>query len=170
MKKACVAIVIAALLILPTAAAARGGHGYGHRGYSSSIHLSSSGDVAVGILLGGLAVALATRPYRYPSYGYRYPSYGYVYPSYGYRSDYRYSGYGYRRDYRYPRYGYRRYYQPTYAPPPPPRYVQHRNCSPIQGNGTYHGRPARFGGTHCYDRYGNGYVVPGSAQFIYYLR
>ena len=154
MKKACAAIAIAALLALPTAAVAdgwRGGHGYGHRGYSSSIRVSSSGDVAVGILLGGLAVALATQPYRYSGYGYR--------------RDYRYSGYGYRRDYRYSR-----HYQPYYAPPPPPHYVHHGNCSPIQGNGSYHGRPARFGGTHCFDGYGNGYVVPGSAQFLYYLR
>jgi hypothetical protein len=32
----------------------------------------------------------------------------------------------------------------------------------------YHGRPARIGGTMCYDRFGRAYIVPGSRYVIRY--
>jgi hypothetical protein len=54
----------------------------------------------------------------------------------------------------------------TYAPPPPVL----GNCQATVGTGYYQGRPAQFGGTMCFDRYGRGYVTPGSRYFMGYLR
>jgi len=56
---------------------------------------------------------------------------------------------------------------PVYvAAPPRARY----DCRPTTGTGWAAGRPALFGGTFCYDQYGNGYVVAGSEYLIGYLR
>jgi hypothetical protein len=42
-------------------------------------------------------------------------------------------------------------------------------CHPVVGHGRDHfGRQAKFGGTMCYDRFGNGYVVAGSRHVIHY--
>ena len=43
-------------------------------------------------------------------------------------------------------------------------------CLRTTGTGTWYGRPARFGGTLCYDPAGRAYVIPGSARFVGYLR
>jgi len=43
-------------------------------------------------------------------------------------------------------------------------------CHPVVGYGHDHfGRRAEFGGTMCYDRFGRGYVVPGSRYLIRYF-
>ncbi len=77
-------------------------------------------------------------PY-YPYYPY-YPSY----PSYGYGS---YSYYGHHSS------------QPSHQ----------RRCHPVTGIGRdRYGRKAKFGGTMCYDRYGNSYIVRGSRHVIHY--
>lgn len=41
-------------------------------------------------------------------------------------------------------------------------------CHNVSKDGYAHGRNARIGGTMCYDRYGQGYVVPGSRYVIHY--
>ena len=72
-----------------------------------------------------------------------YPYYPY-YPSYGYGS---YSYYGHHSS------------QPSHQ----------RRCHPVTGIGRdRYGRKAKFGGTMCYDRYGNSYIVPGSRHVIHY--
>ena len=43
-----------------------------------------------------------------------------------------------------------------------------RDCKPTTGTGLYQGRPAKFGGTFCYDANGQGYIVPGSQYVIGY--
>lgn len=55
---------------------------------------------------------------------------------------------------------------PRYAAPAPP---QLGNCQPTTGTGYANGRPALYGGTACYDAWGNMYVTPGSEYFIRYL-
>jgi hypothetical protein len=45
-----------------------------------------------------------------------------------------------------------------------------RACHPVVGHGLdAFGRQAKFGGTMCYDRFGNGYVVAGSQHVIHYF-
>jgi len=61
------------------------------------------------------------------------------------------------------------------ASSPPPRYRPAAqpalgNCRPTTGTAYLNGRLARFGGTMCYDGYGNAYVVSGSEHFIGYIR
>jgi len=41
-----------------------------------------------------------------------------------------------------------------------------RGCESVSKHGTWEGREARIGGTRCYDRYGEAYVVPGSRYLI----
>jgi hypothetical protein len=57
--------------------------------------------------------------------------------------------------------------------PPPPAvryYPAVRPCHPVIGHGVdQFGRRAKFGGTMCYDGYGNGYVVAGSQHVIHYF-
>lgn len=49
-------------------------------------------------------------------------------------------------------------------------YAKHSyGCHPVSKVKWHHGRKARFGGTMCYDQYGNGYVVPGSRYLVGYL-
>ena len=43
------------------------------------------------------------------------------------------------------------------------------DCHPVKKKGYFHGRPAKIGGTMCYDRYGNGYIAKGSRYVIKYL-
>ena len=43
-------------------------------------------------------------------------------------------------------------------------------CLSTTGTGTWNGRPARFGGTMCYDPAGRAYILPGSQRFLDYLR
>ena len=43
-----------------------------------------------------------------------------------------------------------------------------RRCHGITTDGYFHGRYAKIGGTMCYDRYGNGYIVDGSRYLIHY--
>jgi hypothetical protein len=64
-----------------------------------------------------------------------------------------------------PRYPY--YPYPPYPPGPPAAALG--NCQPTTGVGFLNGRRAEFGGTMCYDAYGNGYVLPQSQRFIRYL-
>jgi hypothetical protein len=41
-------------------------------------------------------------------------------------------------------------------------------CQPVIGRGfDQFGRPAKVAATMCYDRFGNGYVVPGSERIIH---
>jgi hypothetical protein len=61
------------------------------------------------------------------------------------------------------------------SPPPPRQYYAPPQpalggCRPTTGTGYLNGHPARFGGTMCYDTYGNAYVLRGSEHFIGYLR
>ncbi len=44
------------------------------------------------------------------------------------------------------------------------------NCRPITGTGYLNGRPALYGGTACYDAWGNAYAMRGSEYFIRYLQ
>lgn len=55
-----------------------------------------------------------------------------------------------------------------YRPAPVIRYYPAvRACHPVVGHGLdQFGRRAKFGGTMCYDRFGNGYVVAGSQHVI----
>ncbi len=43
------------------------------------------------------------------------------------------------------------------------------NCIRTTGTGTSYGRPAQFGGTMCYDRAGQAYIIGGSQRFLGYL-
>lgn len=43
------------------------------------------------------------------------------------------------------------------------------DCHPVKKKGYFHGRPAKVGGTMCYDRYGNGYIAKGSRYLIKYI-
>jgi hypothetical protein len=56
---------------------------------------------------------------------------------------------------------------PRYRPAPQPALG---NCRYTTGRAYLNGRLARFGGTMCYDGYGNAYIVTGSEHFIGYLR
>lgn len=42
-----------------------------------------------------------------------------------------------------------------------------RGCHPVSFTQWRYGRPVRVGATMCYDRYGYGYVLPGSERTIY---
>ncbi len=58
---------------------------------------------------------------------------------------------------------------------PAPRYVaparpQLGNCKQTTGTGYANGRLALYGGTACYDAWGNMYVTPGSEYFIRYMQ
>lgn len=88
----------------------------------------------------------------------------------------RHHGGGHRFEGHYPRYpAYRHsrvvvqlwnpYPQPAFQP-----YVAAAACHPVVGHGVDgFGRRAKFGGTMCYDRFGNGYVVAGSEHVIHYF-
>jgi hypothetical protein len=57
---------------------------------------------------------------------------------------------------------------------PPRPVIRHvpavRACHPVIGQGfDRFGRRAKFGGTMCYDGYGNGYIVAGSQHVIHYF-
>jgi len=41
-------------------------------------------------------------------------------------------------------------------------------CHPVSKFGSWHGRPAKVGGTMCYNGHGRGYVVSGSRYLIHY--
>lgn len=41
-------------------------------------------------------------------------------------------------------------------------------CHPVSKHGSWHGRPAKVGGTMCYNGHGQGYVVSGSRYLIHY--
>ena len=56
---------------------------------------------------------------------------------------------------------------PRYAAPAQP---QLGNCKPTTGTGYANGRRALYGGTACFDAWGNMYVTPGSEYFIRYLQ
>jgi hypothetical protein len=93
------------------------------------------------------------------------------YGKYGYDDD---RGYGHREGPGYWRkhghHGVTVHFWKPVAPRPAyyPRRVQ-AACHPVIGRGTDHfGRAAKFGGTMCYDRFGRGYVVPGSRHVIHY--
>ena len=43
-----------------------------------------------------------------------------------------------------------------------------RDCHKVSKHSYYHGREARIGGTQCYDRYGDPYIVSGSRYVIDY--
>ena len=43
-------------------------------------------------------------------------------------------------------------------------------CLQTTGTGAWHGRPAQFRGTMCYDPAGRAHVLPGSERFVGYLR
>jgi hypothetical protein len=43
------------------------------------------------------------------------------------------------------------------------------NCLQTTGTGSWYGRPAQFGGTMCYDRAGQAYIIGGSQRFLRYL-
>lgn len=43
------------------------------------------------------------------------------------------------------------------------------DCRPVQDIGSFNGRPARIGGTGCYDAFGQFYIIPRSRYLIHYL-
>ncbi|MCA1780229.1 MAG: hypothetical protein LC637_12865 [Xanthomonadaceae bacterium] len=47
-------------------------------------------------------------------------------------------------------------------------YYHDEGCHKVYKRGYYHGREARIGGTQCYDKYGNPYVVAGSRYVAEY--
>ncbi len=129
--------------------------------------------------------------------GTRYRHYGHGGHYYNYRPYYRY-GYGRHYNYRRYGYGHIGFYghgdaavvfgvlagavvlgallsqprpAPAYAPAVPrsPSGAPLGNCAQTTGTGTWNGRPARFGGTMCYDPAGRGYVVNDSVRFLMYL-
>ena len=62
-------------------------------------------------------------------------------------------------------------------PPPPARPVPRSptgaplgGCLKTTGIGTWHGNPARFTGTMCYDPAGQAYILPGTTRFAGHLR
>ncbi len=56
---------------------------------------------------------------------------------------------------------------PRYVAPAQPRLG---NCRQTTGTGYANGRLALYGGTACYDAWGNMYITPGSEHFIRYLQ
>ena len=60
-----------------------------------------------------------------------------------------------------------RYREPVYVAPPPAPVLG--NCRATTGTSYLYGRPALYGGVMCFDRYGRGYIQPGSTHFIGYL-
>lgn len=121
--------------------------------------------------------------HRY-GYGYGYGHRGYYGGHYGsyygrhHRGHHRGHRYGHHRGYRdhyYRHRQHRHYGGPVFGNPH--RYRHHRyhgysnharNCHPVSKNGFWHGRHAKIGGTMCYDRYGNGYVISNSRHLIHY--
>ena len=87
----------------------------------------------------------------------------------GYRNSHDYGGYGYSNDRRG---GYKKGrggYSSGYGGKKGHGYQSHRpRCEGVFKRGRWHGRPAKVGGTRCFDRYGNGYIVQGSRYLIHY--
>lgn len=49
------------------------------------------------------------------------------------------------------------------------RHYRHNSCHPVSRLGyDRYGRKVKFGGTMCYDRYGDSYIVKGSRHIIHY--
>jgi hypothetical protein len=125
------------------------------------------------------------KPYRYGGNFYKYRHYK---PYYGYGGRYRYGRHTRYRGHRDYGYGYAvlgalagavalggLLARPAYYPPPArPAYYPSAlpvppglsGCLPTTGTGLYYGRPAQFGGTMCYNRFGQGYVLDGSVRFL----
>ena len=70
---------------------------------------------------------------------------------------------GWNAGYGYPRAQYQRYRQYHHS-----SYAGGSGCHPVNKFGTWRGRPAKVGGTMCYNRNGQGYIVSGSRYLIHY--
>lgn len=71
--------------------------------------------------------------------------------------------------YHYPYYPYYGYGSYSYYGHHSSHQTQQRRCHPVTGIGRDRdGRKAKFGGTMCYDRYGNSYIARGSRHVIHY--
>ena len=119
------------------------GYRYGHHGYSGvgfGVHgHGSSGALVVGALGAGLLLGhLLTRPQSYSPA--RSYSRSALVPAHAQRAS--------------PTFGYGKQVR--------------RDCKTTSGSGLHQGRRATFGGTFCYDAYGQGYIVPGSEYLIGY--
>jgi len=70
---------------------------------------------------------------------------------------------GWNAGYGYPRAQYQRYRQYHHS-----SYAGGSGCHPVNKFGIWRGRPAKVGGTMCYNRNGQGYIVSGSRYLIHY--
>lgn len=70
---------------------------------------------------------------------------------------------GWNAGYGYPRAQYQRYRQYHHS-----SYAGGSGCHLVNKFGTWRGRPAKVGGTMCYNRNGQGYIVSGSRYLIHY--
>ena len=126
-----------------------------------SLYLDSDGDVGVAFYGGN---GHYRSGYGRGAYYGRYNNYGHG-GYYGSRRDY--YGRGHRGHRGYHGRGHRGYYEGSrrggYG-----RYEQRSDCHAVSKVGYWHGHKALIGGTMCYDRYGNSYVVDGSRYLIRY--
>lgn len=138
----------------------RGGrHGGGHHGGHRRHRGDRAGAFIAGALVGGLIGW--SSGYGYPRahhQRYRQHHRPYAAPRRHHRPNY-YGGHS-RRHYSYSDGGYNNRH--SY------RHTNSRACHPVYKRGQWHGRPAKVGGTMCYNRHGEGYVVTGSRYLIHY--
>ena len=108
---------------------------------------------------------------KYKYYGHKS---GYWYKGHrghkGYYGKKRYKGYGHKRGYGHKGgYGHKAYYGKKHYGGHGHGHGHYRKaCHPVYKYGYHNGYRAKIGGTMCYDRYGNGYVVRGSRYVIEY--
>jgi len=126
---------------------------------TKSARLVATATLALGIGAAGLpAVAEAGDDHRHRGGGHRFQGHHHN-PHHHYRHHH----------------GYRHSGVVVHLWNPYPRPVIHHYpvataCHPVVGHGQdAYGRRAKFGGTMCYDRFGNGYVVAGSEHVIHYF-
>lgn len=105
---------------------------------------------------------------KYKRYKYRGHKSGYWYKRKRghYKGHHGHKGYGYgHKGYGHGHHGHKAYYGKKH-------YGGHggyrKACHPVYKYGYHRGYRAKIGGTMCYDRYGNGYVVRGSRYVIDY--
>jgi len=131
-------------------------HGGGHRNRGRD----RTGAFIAGAIVGGLVLGWSNG-YGYPrAHHQRYQQHHRpYYAPRGHHRGNRYGGHS-RRHYSYSDGGYNSGH----------RYRQNSGsaCHPVSKFGSWHGRAAKIGGTMCYNRRGQGYVVAGSRYLIHY--
>ncbi|MGH6620466.1 MAG: hypothetical protein ACREF6_13060 [Alphaproteobacteria bacterium] len=138
---------------------------------TKSARLIAAATLALGVGAIGLpAAAEAGDDHRRHGGHHKYKHHGHhKYKNHGHR--------GHHRHYSHRRHGHghwRSGFSVRIWDPYPPPVIRHysvaRPCHPVVGHGQdQFGRRAKFGGTMCYDRFGNGYVVAGSQHVIHYF-